>query len=162
MSFSFDRIFIKLAGNEDRHKISLWSYSPLSDKKFPYRLSAFIFDWIFVKLSGNEDSHKISDGFDFKSVRILVSELLALELRNFFPWTYNEKNVENTIAPSFYRIIIKLAGKQDNHKSSNEFKFCPLTSGLTCPWALEKNIVDTIAPSVLIGSDLLQKCRQRV
>ena len=43
-SFIFDRIIIKVAGNQDRHKISdefdfrpdysLWSYLPLNDENF--------------------------------------------------------------------------------------------------------------------------------
>ena len=80
----------------------------------------------------------------------LVLELLAFERWKCFPWTYNGENVMNTIAPSFF--IIKLAGKQDNIKVQTipDTSFHWLPSYL--PLSTGKNIVDTIAASVLIGS----------
>ena len=49
-AFNFDRIFFKLAGNEDRHKI--WDKIDLVDR-------------IFFKLANKKDRHKISDELDF-------------------------------------------------------------------------------------------------
>ena len=75
--FSFDWMAIKLADNQDSHKI-------LDEFEFVTRLmrlltselhplerwkkccghgSTFIFDRIFVKVAGNQDKHKISDEF---------------------------------------------------------------------------------------------------
>ena len=80
-SVVFDQIFFKLAGNEDRHKISdVFRFRP--DQTTPYRVrcpwagkwcpqtSSFIFDQIFVKLAGNQDRHKISDEFEFLPDRV--------------------------------------------------------------------------------------------
>ena len=75
--------FIKLTGNEDRHKISdrfeFWSYltshfgvtCPSAVKKMmsPAFLSHVY--WVFVKLAGKEDRHKSSNKFEFGSDRII-------------------------------------------------------------------------------------------
>ena len=75
--------FIKLTGNEDRHKISdrfeFWSYltshfgvtCPSVVKKCCLQLFSVTFDWVFVKLAGNEDRHKSSNKFEFGSDRII-------------------------------------------------------------------------------------------
>ena len=67
----------------------------------------------------------------------------------------------NTLAPSFFNsIILILASNEDMHESLDEFKFWPDTSTdskVICPWASEKlmyNVVNTLAPSFLIGSSL--------
>ena len=76
-------VFIKLTGNEDRHKISdefeFWLYltshfgvtCPLAVKKISPNFSQSPFDWIFVKLAGNKDSHKSSNEFEFWPDRII-------------------------------------------------------------------------------------------
>ena len=86
----FDQIFYKLAGNEDRHKISdefefrpYWTASYglrclerlkishiLRMGKWCLQASSFIFDSILIKLAGNQDRHKIWDGFEFRPDRI--------------------------------------------------------------------------------------------
>ena len=65
----------------------------------------------------------------------------------------------NTLAPSLFDLIILiLGGNEDMHESLNEFKFRPDTtpnSRVICPCASEKllyNVVNTLAPSFLIGS----------
>ena len=88
--------FFKLAGKEDRHKISdefefrpslnFSQIGPLPTEldaltvwkichrmimgKWCLQASSFIFDRIFVKLAGNQDRHKISDKFEFRPDRI--------------------------------------------------------------------------------------------
>ena len=76
----------------------------------------------------------------------------------------------NTLAPSFLvSIILILAGNEDMHESLDEFKFRPDTttnSRVICPCASEKlmyNVVNTLAPSFLIGSSsLLQVTRTTI
>ena len=76
--------FIKLTGNEDRHKISdrfeFWSNltshfgvtCPSAVKKNDVsQLFSVTFDWVFVKLAGNEDRHKSSKKFEFGSDLII-------------------------------------------------------------------------------------------
>ena len=60
----------------------------------------------------------------------------------------------------FYSIILILAGNKDMHESLDEFKFQPDTitdSRVICPCASNKlmyNVVNTLAPSFLIGASL--------
>ena len=75
----------------------------------------------------------------------------------------------NTLAPSFYDLIILiLAGNEDMYQSLDEFKFRPDTttnSRVICPCASEKsiyNVVNTLAPSFLIGSSYLQVTRTTI
>ena len=64
----------------------------------------------------------------------------------------------NTLALIFDSIILILAGNEDMHESCDEFKFRPDTttnSRVICPCVSEKlmyNVVNTLAPSFLIGS----------
>ena len=90
----FDRIIIKLASNEDSHKISdkfeffrihsLTSELPTlkGQKKCYGHNSAFSFDRIVFKLADNEDRHKILDKFHFRPDRFRVT---CLEHRKVFP-----------------------------------------------------------------------------
>ena len=80
-AFNFDQIFIKLAGNQDRYKISvkfefgpfgnirIGVTSPLVPKNpifdLVQRIATSFFYRIFVMHAGNEGKHKILDEFDF-------------------------------------------------------------------------------------------------
>ena len=75
--------------------------------------SPFIFDRIIIKLAGNQDRRKILDKFKFRQIRLIASELLALECRKKY---FGHDSV------IFYQIFIKLAGNADNDKISDEFK----------------------------------------
>ena len=89
-------VFIKLTGNEDRHKISdefefrsyltirisvvsdqsFWSYVPLSGVK---KNDVFSFSqWTFVKLADNADRHKSSNEFEFGPNRIIHFGIICL------------------------------------------------------------------------------------
>ena len=62
-------------------------------------------------------------------------ELATLERLKNFPKTYNEKWCLHASLFIFDRIIIKVAGKQDRHKSLFEFDFVPNPTthfGVTC------------------------------
>ena len=83
-SFIFDQIFVKLAGNQDSHKISdefefrldrmshFGVTCPCGRIKFSIdilwclHLFSVVFDPILFILAGNEDMHKISNQFDFR------------------------------------------------------------------------------------------------
>ena len=58
---------------------------------------------------------------NFGQIGPLTTELVALEHLKNFPYTYASSFI-------FDRIIIKVAGNQDRHKSSDEFCFGPLVS----------------------------------
>ena len=61
LTFIFDRIFVKLAGYQDRYKISdEFEFWP--DQISHFGVTIFLF---FVKLAGYQDRHKISDEFEF-------------------------------------------------------------------------------------------------
>ena len=89
-------------------------------------------------LAGNEDMHKISDEFEFRPDRTTDYGVSC-------PWA-SKKNPHILIMGKcclhassfiFYRIIIKTAGNQGRHKSSEEFDFGPDQTthfGVTCPW----------------------------
>ena len=117
-ALSFYLIFVKLAGNQDRPKIS---------KEFKFRLdqsicfevtcpwalkntiidqwkwclhdSAFSFDRIFLKLAGNKDRHKFSDKFDFGLGLTICFGVTCPWATIFFLQNYNWENV-NRIGPS--------------------------------------------------------------
>ena len=95
-SVTMNSVFIKLTGNEDRHKIldefEFRSYltshfgvmCPWVVKKMSPAFLSHL-DWIFVKLAGNEERHKSSIEFEFGLDRIITLELFVLERRFFFP-----------------------------------------------------------------------------
>ena len=72
----------------------------------------------------------------------LMNVFFALKGSKLFYYYYNGENLISTQAPS---VLIGLcsffAGKEDNHKISDEFEFCPDSNadcGVSCPWASEK------------------------
>ena len=86
-------------------------------------------------------------------------ELAALERLEKSPRTYSwEKSFENSSSFIFDSIILILVGNEDMHESLDAFKFQPDTttdSRVICPCGSEKliyNVVNTLAPSFLIGS----------
>ena len=89
-----------------------------------------------------------------------TAELAALERLEKSPYTYNGRNLVNTLAPSFFNqsSSILQVTCEDMHESLDEFKCRPDTDTNTrviCPCASEKllyNVVTTLAPSFLIGS----------
>ena len=77
--------------------------------------------------------HKISDRSDHCILDYGVS---CLEHLKHFPKTYNGKCFLHASSFIFDRIIIKVAGNQDRHKSSDDFGFRPDQTthfGVPCP-----------------------------
>ena len=137
-SFFFDRIFFKLAGNQDSHKISdefefrldrishFGVTCPCGRIKFSIdllwclHLFSVVFDPILFILAGNEDMHKTPDEFDFGP---LTMELAALENLKISHRLIMGKWCLQASSFIFDRILVKLAGNQDSHKISEEFEF---------------------------------------
>ena len=69
--------------------------------------------------------HKISDEFAFRPDRTMTTELAALERLKISHRRIMGKCCLHASSPSFDRIIIKSAGNQYRHKSSDEFDFRP-------------------------------------
>ena len=101
-------------------------------------VSTFFQLFLILILAGDVDMHKISDEFEFRPDRTTDYGVSC-------PWT--SKQISHRLimgkcclhASSFIfdRIIIKVAGNQDWHKSSVEFEFGPNQTthfGVTCPW----------------------------
>ena len=87
-----------------------------------------VFYPILFILAGNEDMHKISDEFEFRPDRTTDYGVSC-------PWGLKKSHrlimgkwCLNASSFIFDRIIIKVAGNQDRHKSSDEFDFGPLVS----------------------------------
>ena len=90
--------------------------------------SSYIFGRIIIKVAGNQNMHKISDEFEFRPNRITdygVSCPWGLKISHRLiigKWCLHASSF------IFDRIIIKVAGNQDRHKSSDEFDFRSLVS----------------------------------
>ena len=127
--------FIKLTGKRDRHKISdfwisvvsdqsFWSYMPLSgENKWclqlyngEYDVSTFSQNSFFIKLTGNKDRHKILNRFEFRP-----------DLTSHFGVTCLSAVKENDVSSFSQSPLFRYlsAGNKDRHKSSNEFEFGP-------------------------------------
>ena len=70
----------------------------------------------------------------FGQIRPRTAELAALERLKKIPYTYNGRNLVSSFI--FDRIFFIIAGKEDNHKSLDEFKFRPdftMDCRVSCP-----------------------------
>ena len=78
----------------------------------------------------------ISKEFEFRSDQTMTTELAALEHLKHFHRLIMGKWCLHASSFIFDRIIIKVAGNQDRHKSLDEFDFGPDQTthfGVTCP-----------------------------
>ena len=86
--FIFDRIFIKVAGNQARYKISdEFDFGPDRTVHVGVTcpLTPSVFDRIFVRIAGYEDRHTISDEFDFGPDRTIHCEVTRSWVTKIFP-----------------------------------------------------------------------------
>ena len=97
-------------------------------EKWCLHLFSVVFDPILFILAGNKDMHKISNEFEFQPDRTTdYGVSCPLVLKNSHRLIL-EKWCLQASSIIFDRIIIKVAGNQDRHKSSDEFDFGPLVS----------------------------------
>ena len=92
---------------------------------------SFIFYPILFILAGNEDMHKISNDFEFRPHLTTDYGVSCLESLNI-----SHGLIMRKCSIIFGRIIIKVAGNQDRHKSFDEFDFGPdqtTNFGVSCP-----------------------------
>ena len=167
--FNFDWIFLKHAGNQDRHKIwDKFKFRPDRNIRYgvtcPWEHQKPIFDlfWaitssFFIRLSSNIQITRTGIKYQWSSslgqIVIFALELHALRWRNFiihFLW----QNVVQLIAPSvFIRFLSNYM-----QKGFKDLEFRPdrtIHVGVTCPWVPKKPIFDifqSMVPSVFVGS----------
>ena len=150
----FDQIFVKLAGNQDSHKISNelefwpdWTIHfgvtcPWVPKKPIFDLVRCIVPSILFESSSimqvTKTGIKSQGSSNLGQIGIFALELLALEWRTI----NSHRLIIRSIATSFfYQIFLMLAGNEDFHKIFDEFDFGPYWTihfGVTRPWATKK------------------------
>ena len=143
--FIFDRIIIKVAGNQDRHKSSVkFDFGPNQTTHFgvtcPWETKISHFrTWISLKPVGQSWSN-------FMCSIIGVGERLhkVLGQIDLAHWTQVSDR-----CPLGYLFLIRsffiLASNEDMHKISDEFEFRPNRTtdyGVNCPWASKKIPID--------------------
>ena len=145
-SFIFDRIIIKVAGNQDRHKSSVeFDFGPNQTTHFgvtcPWVTKILHFwTWISLKPVGQSLSN-------FMCSIVGVWERLhkvfsRLDQNSGFHGNRNPQliyNGENDVStfPRFDPVLFILAGSEDMHKISDEFEFRTTAYGVSCPWGLK-------------------------
>ena len=150
--FIFDRIIIKVAGNQDRHKSSFkFDFGPNQTTHFgvtcPWvtKISNF-WTWISLKPVGQSWSN-------FMCSIIGVGEGLHKVLgqigsKLWFPWQQKapiDLRCLHLFLVAFDPILLILAGNEDMYKISDELEFQPDRTtdyGVSCPWASKKFPID--------------------
>ena len=150
-TFIFDRIIIKVADNQDRHKSSVEiDFGPNQTTHFgvtcPWVTNILhIWNWISLKPVGLSWSNFMCSitGVGERLHKVLgqIGSKLWFPWQQKVPLTYNgEKWCLHLFSIAFYPILFILAGNEDMHKISDEFEFWPdRTSdyGVSCPWGLK-------------------------
>ena len=89
---------------------------------------SFIFDRIIIKVAGVRTGITSRTSSNFSQIGPLTTKLAALEVLTISHRLIMGKWCLHASSFIFDRIIIKVAGNQDSHKSLNEFNFGPLVS----------------------------------
>ena len=150
-SFIFDRIIIKVAGNQDRHKSSVeFDFRPNQTTHFgvacPWMTKiSHIWTWISLKPVGQSWSNFICSIIGVG--RKLHKVLGQIGSKLWFPWQQKNpidlqwgKWCLHLFSVVFDRILFILAGNEDMHKFSDEIEFRPDRTteyGVSCPWGLK-------------------------
>ena len=142
-SFIFDRIFVKLAGNQDSHKISdefefqlvrishFGVTCPYGRIKFSvdiqyYDVSTFSQLFLirfFLYLQVTRTCIKSQTSLTFGQIGPLTMALAALEHLKISHRLIMGKWCLQASSFIFDRIVVKLAGNQDSHKISDKIEF---------------------------------------
>ena len=155
-SFIFDRIIIKVAGNQDMHKSSKeFDFGPDQTTHFgvtcPWMTKILHFrTWISLRPVGQSWSNFMcsitGDG------ERLLDVLRQIGSKLWCPWQQKApidslwgKWCLHLFSVAFDLILFILAGNEDMHKISDEFEFRPdwtTDYGVSCPWASKKFPID--------------------
>ena len=155
-SFIFDRIIIKVAGNQDRHKSSdEFDFEPDQTTHFgvtcPWVTKILHFrTWISLRPVGQSWSNfmcSITGGGER-----LHNVLRQIGSKLWCPWQqkapidlYWGKWCLHLFSVAFNQILFILAGNEDMHKISDLFEFPPDQTTdyrVSCPWASKKFPID--------------------
>ena len=135
-SFIFDRIIIKVASNQDRHKISVeFDFGPNQTTHFgvtcPW-VTKISHIWTWVALSQLASLDQIICVASLGTWKGCIMFSGRLNQNSGFhgnrkpPLTYNGENDVSTFSLSFLiRSFFILAGNEDMHKITDEFQFRP-------------------------------------
>ena len=155
-SFIFDRIIIKVAGNQDRHKSSdEFDFGPDQTTHFgvtcPWMTKIVHFrTWISLR-EGDQSWSNFMCSITGSGER-LHNVLRQIGSKLWCPWQqkapidlYWGKWCLHLFWVAFDQILFILAGNEDMHKISDEFEFRPGRTtdyGVSCPWASKKFPID--------------------
>ena len=160
-AFIIDWIFLKLAGNQNRHKISdefdiqpdrairFGVIRPWVPKKYHRVItgkcckynSTFISDWILVKFAGNHDRHTISNEFEFwPDPFINFGVICPLVPEKCFednsPFIYFE-----LVCAIVHLVLVRSAW---NLQITRTGSHCTIYFGVTCPWLLKQRLFNRV------------------
>ena len=154
-SFIFDRIIIKVVGNQDRHKSSdKFDFGPDQTTHFgvtcPWMPKILhIRKLISLRPVGQSWSNFMCSiiGGGKGCIRFWgrLDQNSGIHGNRKPPLTYNGEDGVSTFSVAFHLILFILAGNEDMHKISDEFKFRPdwtTDYGVSCPWAPNKFPID--------------------
>ena len=153
-SFIFDRIIIKVAGNQDRHKSSdKFDFGPDQTTHFGVTFLwmmkiLHIQTWISLRIVGQSWSNFMCNitgvGKDCIMFWGRLDQNSGVHGNRKPPLTYNGENSVSTFS-RLLLILFILAGNEDMHKISDEFEFQPDRTtdyGVSCSWASRKFPID--------------------
>ena len=155
-SFIFDRIIIKVAGNQDRHKSSD-EFDLGSDQTThfgvtsPWMMEILYFRiWISLRQVGQSWSNFMCSIIELGEGCIMfwgrLDQNSGVHGNRNPPLTYNRENgVSTFVSVAFDPILFIFAGKEDMHYISDEFEFRPDRTtdyGVSCPWASKNFPID--------------------
>ena len=155
-SFIFDRIIIKVAGNQDRHKSSdEFDFGPDQTTHFgvtcPWMTKILHFrNWISLRQVDQSWSNFMCSITGSGESCIMFWGVLdqnsGAHGNRKPPLTYNGENwCLHLFSVAFDQFLFILAGNEDMHKISDEFEFRPGRTtdyGVSCPWASKKFPID--------------------
>ena len=156
-SFIFDRIIIKVAGNQDRQK-SLDGFDFRPDQTTHYlellalewwKFYTFELEYLWSQLATLDQILCVASLGVGKGCIMFWGRLdqnSGVHGNRKPPLTYNgENSVSHLFSVAFDPILVILAGNEDMHKILNVFEFWPYRTTdyrVSCPWASKKFPLD--------------------
>ena len=147
-SFIFDRIIIKVAGNQARHKSLVeFDFGPNQTTHFgvtcPWvtKISHFELEYLWIQLASLDQILCVASLGWGKGCLMFWGRLdqnSGVHGNRKPPLTYNGENGVSTFSFAFDPILFILAGNEDMHKISDKFGFRPDRTTdywVSCLWA---------------------------